>query len=63
MLLLSGGAGISIGWLDLADALMPRFRTIAPDYLSSVATCAELVDGVVAVLDAGGSIELTTAPR
>ncbi|WP_433656596.1 alpha/beta fold hydrolase [Nocardia sp. CA-128927] len=33
---------------------MPRFRTIAPDYPSSVGSCAELVDGFVAVLDAEG---------
>ncbi|MFD6156551.1 alpha/beta fold hydrolase [Nocardia sp. NPDC060256] len=54
VLLLSGGSGIGIGWLDLADALVPRFRTIAPDYPSSVGSCAELVDGFVAVLDAEG---------
>ncbi|WP_159080626.1 alpha/beta fold hydrolase [Nocardia suismassiliense] len=54
VLLLSGGAGIGISWLDVASALIPRFRTIAPDYPSGVGSVAELVDGVVAVLDAEG---------
>ncbi|MEU7220943.1 alpha/beta fold hydrolase [Nocardia iowensis] len=54
VLLLSGGAGIGIGWIDLAHALVPRFRTLAPDYPSSVGSCAELVDGLVALLDAEG---------
>ncbi|PXX63847.1 pimeloyl-ACP methyl ester carboxylesterase [Nocardia tenerifensis] len=54
VLLLSGGAGIGIGWLDLAPALASRFRTIAPDYPPSVGSCAELVDGLVAILDAEG---------
>ncbi|MEV6554963.1 alpha/beta hydrolase [Nocardia sp. NPDC051756] len=54
VLLLGGGSGIGIGWLDLAPALTPRFRTIAPDYPSSAGSCAELVDGLVSVLDAEG---------
>ncbi|WP_167768786.1 alpha/beta fold hydrolase [Nocardia sp. CS682] len=54
VLLLSGGAGIGISWLDVASALTPRLRTIAPDYPSGVGSVAELVDGVVAVLDAEG---------
>ncbi|MFC9436758.1 alpha/beta fold hydrolase [Nocardia sp. NPDC057030] len=52
VLLLGGGSGIGIGWLELALALTPRFRTIAPDYPSGAGTCAELIDGLVAVLDA-----------
>ncbi|WP_280395825.1 alpha/beta fold hydrolase [Nocardia brasiliensis] len=52
VLLLTGGAGIGIGWLDVAHALTPRFRTIAPDYPSGITSCAELVDGLVALLDA-----------
>uniref|UniRef100_UPI003CC7E023 alpha/beta fold hydrolase n=1 Tax=Nocardia brasiliensis TaxID=37326 RepID=UPI003CC7E023 len=54
VLLLTGGAGIGIGWLDVAHALTSRCRTIAPDYPSSITSCAELVDGLVAVLDAEG---------
>ncbi|WP_084654039.1 alpha/beta fold hydrolase [Nocardia altamirensis] len=54
VLLLTGGAGIGIGWVDLALALVPRFRTVAPDYPSSVGSCDELIDGLVAVLDAEG---------
>lgn len=54
VLLLTGGAGIGISWLDLTPALLPRFRTIAPDYPRSIAEPDELIDGLVAVLDAEG---------
>ncbi|MFI9510176.1 alpha/beta fold hydrolase [Nocardia sp. NPDC052566] len=54
VLLLSGGAGIGISWLDLTPALLPHHRVLAPDYPATVARTAELVDGLVAMLDAEG---------
>lgn len=50
--LLTGGSGIGIAWLDLAPALHPRFRTIAVDFPPTIPTCDEMVDGLIAVLDA-----------
>lgn len=54
VLLLTGGAGIGIAWVDLATALLPRFRVIAPSYPPSIGACDELVDGIVALLDTEG---------
>ncbi|MFC0111344.1 alpha/beta fold hydrolase [Kibdelosporangium aridum] len=52
VLLLPGGAGIGIGWLDLVLALYPRYRTIAVDYPTTASSFDELADGVLAVLGA-----------
>ncbi|WP_327109969.1 alpha/beta hydrolase [Nocardia sp. NBC_01730] len=52
VLLLTGGAGIAIGWLDLTPALRPGFRTLAVDYPPGPTTFDELADGIVAILDA-----------
>jgi aminoacrylate hydrolase len=52
VLLLTGGAGIGIGWLDLVLALSDRYRTIAVDYPTTVSSFDDLADGVLAVLDA-----------
>ncbi|MFD0364319.1 alpha/beta fold hydrolase [Nocardia sp. GCM10030253] len=54
VLLLTGGAGIGIAWLDLAPALSPRFRTLAVDFPPLIETCDEVIDGLVAVLDTEG---------
>jgi aminoacrylate hydrolase len=52
VLLLPGGTGIGIGWLDLALALHPRYRAISVDYPHSVSTFDDLAEGVLAVLEA-----------
>ncbi|SHF61732.1 alpha/beta fold hydrolase [Streptoalloteichus hindustanus] len=54
VLLLPGGAGIGISWVDLALALAPTHRTITVDYPPTPATLADLADGVLGVLDAEG---------
>ncbi|RKT54179.1 pimeloyl-ACP methyl ester carboxylesterase [Saccharothrix australiensis] len=54
VLLLPGGAGIGISWVDLALALHPAYRTTTVDYPPSATTPGELVDGVLDVLDAEG---------
>src|SRR5262245_50177902 len=55
VLLLTGGVGIGIAWLDLAPALRPRYRTIAVDYPPTVASFDDLAAGALAVLDAEGA--------
>ncbi|XXX73453.1 hypothetical protein WMF30_38010 [Sorangium sp. So ce134] len=60
VLLLAGGAGIAIGWLDLALVLRPRFRTIAVDYPRTVASFDDLAEGVLAILDAEGAVKKDT---
>jgi hypothetical protein len=52
VLLLAGGTGIGIGWLDLVLALHSDYRTIAVDYPPGVSTIDELAQGVLDVLDA-----------
>lgn len=52
VLLLPGGAGIGISWIDLALALRSGYRTITVDYPPSATTLTGLADGVRAVLDA-----------
>ncbi|WP_329410661.1 alpha/beta hydrolase [Nocardia vinacea] len=52
VLLLTGGAGIAIGWLDLTPALHPNFHTLAVDYPPGPTTLDELADGIIAILDA-----------
>lgn len=52
VLLLTGGVGIAIGWLDLAPALHPDFHTLAVDYPPWPTTFDELADGIIAILDA-----------
>ncbi|WP_431955686.1 alpha/beta fold hydrolase [Nocardia lijiangensis] len=52
VLLLTGGAGIAIGWLDLTPALHPGFHTLAVDYPPGPTTLDELADGIIAILDA-----------
>jgi pimeloyl-ACP methyl ester carboxylesterase len=52
VLLLPGGVGIGISWVDLALALSPRYRTITVDYPPSATTLAVLADGILDVLDA-----------
>ncbi len=54
MLLLTGGAGIAVAWLDLTPALSPHFRSVAVDYPATVSRGADLTDGLLAVLDAEG---------
>jgi len=54
ILLLPGGAGIGIGWVDLALPLHPGHRTITVDYPPTATTLTGLADGVLAVLDAEG---------
>ncbi|WP_330230509.1 alpha/beta hydrolase [Nocardia sp. NBC_00508] len=54
VVLLPGGAGIAIGWLDLAPALHLAYRVVAVDYPSTATTFDELADGVVAILDGEG---------
>lgn len=54
VLLLTGGTGIAIGWLDLGLALRGRNRVIAVDY-PAAGTFAELADGVAALLAAEGA--------
>ncbi|MFI6095420.1 alpha/beta fold hydrolase [Lentzea sp. NPDC051213] len=54
VLLLPGGVGIGIGWLDLALALHDDHRTITVDYPPFATTMSELVDGLLAVLEAEG---------
>ncbi|MEV6278689.1 alpha/beta fold hydrolase [Nocardia sp. NPDC051832] len=54
VLLLAGGSGIAIGWLDLTPALRPGYRTLAVDYPPGPATLEELADGLIAILDAEG---------
>lgn len=54
VLLLPGGAGIGISWVDLALALQPGHRTITVDYPPTASTLAELADGVLSVLDTEG---------
>ncbi|WP_280509628.1 alpha/beta fold hydrolase [Nocardia farcinica] len=51
VLLLPGGAGIAVGWLDLTPALRDR-RALAVDYPPGPLTLEELADGLVAILDA-----------
>ncbi|MFJ9106237.1 alpha/beta fold hydrolase [Streptomyces sp. NPDC102405] len=54
VILLPGGIGLGIGWLDLALALAPSMRVISVDYPHTAASFDELADGVLAVLDAEG---------
>ncbi|MGO1056544.1 alpha/beta fold hydrolase [Crossiella sp. CA198] len=54
VLMLPGGAGIGISWLDLAPALHPAYRTITVDYPPSATTLTELADGILTILDAEG---------
>ncbi|MEV0680086.1 alpha/beta fold hydrolase [Actinosynnema sp. NPDC050436] len=54
VLLLPGGAGIGISWLDLALALRADHRVLTVDYPATPTTLAELADAVRAVLDAEG---------
>ncbi|GAB2639950.1 alpha/beta fold hydrolase [Nocardia goodfellowii] len=52
VLLLPGGAGIAISWLDLTPALRPGYRTLTVDYPPGPTTLEELADGVLGILDA-----------
>ncbi|WP_280276382.1 alpha/beta fold hydrolase [Nocardia wallacei] len=52
VLLLAGGAGIAISWLDLTPTLRPGFRALAVDYPPGPVTLDELAAGVLAILDA-----------
>ncbi|GAB2723390.1 alpha/beta fold hydrolase [Nocardia thraciensis] len=54
VLLLTGGAGIAIAWLDLTPALFPHFRSVAVDYPVTISRGTDLTDGLLAVLDAEG---------
>jgi len=54
VLLLPGGVGIGISWVDLALALSRRYRTITVDYPPSATTFAALSDGILDVLDVEG---------
>lgn len=54
VLLLPGGAGIGIGWLDLALGLRTDYRTLTVDYPPSAGTLDELAEGLLRVLDAEG---------
>ncbi|MGW4369718.1 alpha/beta fold hydrolase [Nocardia takedensis] len=51
VLLLPGGAGIAIGWLDLTPSLRDH-RVLTVDYPPGPVTLEELADGLVAILDA-----------
>lgn len=52
VLLLPGGAGIAVSWLDLTPALHPGFRTLAVDYPPGPVTLDGLAEGLLAILDA-----------
>ncbi|WP_158886374.1 alpha/beta fold hydrolase [Amycolatopsis anabasis] len=52
VLLLTGGVGIGIAWIDLALALTPEFRTIVVDYPRGACSFDALADGLSEVLDA-----------
>ncbi|GAB4587754.1 alpha/beta fold hydrolase [Nocardia sp. IFM 10818] len=52
VLLLPGGAGIAISWLDLTPALLPDFTVLTADYPATATSFDELADGLIAVLDA-----------
>ncbi|GLW89914.1 alpha/beta fold hydrolase [Actinokineospora globicatena] len=54
VLMLPGGAGIGVSWVDLALALRGEYRTITLDYPSTATTLASLADDLVALLDAEG---------
>lgn len=51
VLLLPGGAGIAIGWLDLTPALHPGYRTLAVDYPPGPTSLEELAEGLTGILD------------
>ncbi|HEX6351487.1 alpha/beta fold hydrolase [Actinophytocola sp.] len=52
VLLLPGGVGIGISWVDLALALHGDYRTVTVDYPPTATTLDELADGVLAIVDA-----------
>lgn len=52
VLLLPGGVGIGISWVDLALALHTDCRTITVDYPPTATTLTELADGILGILDA-----------
>ncbi|WP_067541536.1 alpha/beta fold hydrolase [Nocardia crassostreae] len=52
VVLLPGGAGIAISWLDLTPTLCPDFSVITADYPATAATFDELADELIAILDA-----------
>ncbi|MEU8898915.1 alpha/beta hydrolase [Nocardia sp. NPDC048505] len=54
VLLLAGGAGIAIGWLDLTPALCADYRVLAVDYPPTATTFDELADGIAGLLDVAG---------
>lgn len=54
VLLLPGGTGMAIGWLDLTPVLLQDFRVIAVEYPYSAASYDELAEGIAAILDAEG---------
>lgn len=53
VVLLPGGAGIAISWLDLTPALLPEHRVIAVDYPPTATSLDQLADGVLAILGYG----------
>jgi aminoacrylate hydrolase len=54
VLLLPGGVGVGISWVDLALALRPDYRTVTVDYPPTAVTLAELADGILDIMDAEG---------